>query len=82
MGVTHIYNLLVSENEVKMEKFECKDMGMNCDFVAMGSSVEEVKNKAMAHAQEVHGDMLKSMTTPTQMAEMEKALSKAIKHVA
>jgi len=32
-------------------QFACRDMGMDCDFVATGSTVDEVKAKAMAHAQ-------------------------------
>ena len=63
-----------------MKTFACKDLGMDCSFVATGETVEEVKNKAMAHAQKVHADVLKQMTaTPAGMAEMEKALMKAIK---
>ncbi|MCL5958846.1 MAG: DUF1059 domain-containing protein [Chloroflexi bacterium] len=63
-----------------MLQFACKDMGMGFDdgFVATGATVEEVKQKAMEHAQEKHADMLKSMS-PEQMAEMDKKLESLIK---
>ena len=62
-----------------MKTFACKDLGMDCTFVATGETIEEVKNKAMAHAQKVHADVLKQMTsTPAKAAEMEQAMMKAI----
>lgn len=36
-----------------MLKFACKDAGVDCDYVATGNSVEEVKQAAFAHAQVV-----------------------------
>jgi len=57
----------------------CRDMGMDCDFVATGSTVEEVKSKAMAHAQAVHADVLKTMSSPAQMAAMDKQMESIIK---
>jgi predicted small metal-binding protein len=65
-----------------MEKFACKDMGMKCDFVTTGKTVEEVRLKVMNHAQTAHADYLKTLTTPAQKAEMDKAVTKAIQHVA
>jgi predicted small metal-binding protein len=38
-----------------MEKIlECRDMGMDCDFKARGSSVEDVLSKAAEHAKKTH----------------------------
>jgi predicted small metal-binding protein len=62
-----------------MPKLECRDMGMDCSFVVIGNTVAEVKRKAMQHAQEVHADVLKTITTPEQMAEMEKLMESKIK---
>jgi len=45
-----------------MLKFACKDVGLDCDFVATGATVEEVKQKAFAHAGVVHADVLKGMS--------------------
>ena len=64
-----------------MMKFECKDMGMDCDFAATGDTKEEVMAAAMAHAGEVHGDMFASMT-PEQMAAMPEQLASVVKEVA
>jgi len=61
-----------------MFKFTCREMGMDCSFVTTGSSVEEVKAKAMAHAKETHGDILSSMSQE-QMTGMDKQLTAAIK---
>jgi len=62
-----------------MKTFKCRDLGMDCDFVATGNTVEEVKKKAFEHAGQVHADMLKTMSTPEQMAAMEKQVVGAIK---
>jgi predicted small metal-binding protein len=41
-----------------MLKFECKELGTNCNYVAKGNYLEEVKKNAMEHAQTVHKDWL------------------------
>ena len=64
-----------------MKQFACKDMGMNCDYVTTGQTVQEVLQKAMAHAQQKHADVLKTMTSPEQMAQMQKQLESVIKSV-
>ena len=45
-----------------MLKFACKATGVDCDFVATGETVEEIKEKAFAHAGVVHAEILNSMT--------------------
>ncbi|MCW5850590.1 MAG: DUF1059 domain-containing protein [Anaerolineae bacterium] len=55
----------------------CRDLGMDCDHVVTGDTVAEIKQKALAHAQEVHADMLRSMT-PEQMAGMDQFLESKI----
>jgi predicted small metal-binding protein len=52
-----------------MMKFACKDAGVDCDFVATGETVEEVKENAFAHAEVAHADILKSMSQE-QLAEL------------
>jgi predicted small metal-binding protein len=54
-----------------MLQFACKDLGIDCGFVATGKSADEVMKSAMAHAGVVHKDMLKSMTKE-QMDELQK----------
>ena len=53
-----------------MKELACRDLGMDCDHVITASTIEEVKEQAMAHAKEKHGDVLKTMSSPAQMAEM------------
>ncbi len=61
-----------------MLRFACKDLGVDCDFVATGKNVEEVKNKAFAHAGVVHADMLKGMSD-AEREKMAQAVEKSIK---
>ena len=60
-----------------MEKFACKNLGMDCDFVAEGATKEEVMKMAMEHGNVVHADMMKDMT-PEQMAEFGQKLEASI----
>ena len=61
-----------------MLKFACKDVGVECDFVATGATAEEVKEKAFAHAGVVHADMLKAMNED-ELAQLTKAVEANIK---
>lgn len=63
-----------------MYKFADRDLGMDCDFEVAAETMEEVKEKAFAHAKEQHAEMFSSMT-PEQMAAMEKQLESLIKEV-
>ena len=56
-----------------MLKFACKDAGVECDFVATGETVDEVKQNAFAHAQVVHADLLSQMNEE-QMAQLTQTL--------
>ena len=38
-----------------MRDFHCRDAGMKCDYVARGSSDDEIMTQAGKHAQTVHG---------------------------
>ncbi len=38
-----------------MRDFHCSDAGLKCDYVAKGSSDDEILKQAGAHAQKVHG---------------------------
>jgi predicted small metal-binding protein len=37
-----------------MQDFHCRDAGISCDFVAKGTTKEEVLKKAGEHAAKVH----------------------------
>jgi predicted small metal-binding protein len=56
-----------------MLKFECKELGTNCGYVAQGDTLEEVRKKAMDHAQTVHKDLLATMS-PQQRADIDKTV--------
>ena len=60
-----------------MEKFACKNLGLDCDFVATGATKEEVMKMAMEHGNVVHADMMKDMTQE-QMAEFGQKLEASI----
>ena len=62
-----------------MLKFACKDLGMDCDFVATGPTVEDVKEQAFTHAGVAHADMLQAMSED-QKAQLIKAVEANIKH--
>ena len=61
-----------------MLKFACRDLGVECDFVATGATVEQVKDQAFTHAGVVHADMLQAMTED-EKAKMIQALEASIK---
>jgi predicted small metal-binding protein len=61
-----------------MLKFTCKDVGLDCNFVAMGETVEEVRDKAFAHAGVVHADMMKNMSEE-QQAQLARTVELNIK---
>jgi len=61
-----------------MFTFECKDMEMDCDYVATAASKEEVMDMAMAHAVEAHADVLQGLSTE-QTEEMNAKLTAVIK---
>jgi predicted small metal-binding protein len=45
-----------------MMKLACKDLGLNCDYVARGESKSEVLQAAMKHAITEHADITKNFT--------------------
>jgi predicted small metal-binding protein len=57
-----IINLIFQPKEKNMEKFACKNLGIDCDFVVTGATKAEVLKHAMEHGGTVHADMMKSMT--------------------
>lgn len=63
-----------------MLKFACKDTGVECNFVATGETVEEIKEKAFAHAGVVHADLLRSLKEE-QMVKLTRTLEANIQTV-
>ena len=46
-----------------MRKLACRDIGLDCDYVILGNSNEEVSSKAVKHAWEAHGISTEEMTS-------------------
>jgi predicted small metal-binding protein len=61
-----------------MLRFACRDVGVDCDFVATGDTAEDVKNKAFAHAGVVHADLMNGMNDE-QKAQMVTAVEASIR---
>ena len=62
-----------------MLQLACRDLGMDCDHVVHGESVSDVKQKAMVHATEVHAEVLKTMSSPEQLAAMDQLIEAKIR---
>ncbi len=63
-----------------MKELGCRDMGVNCNFVAKGNTDEEIKKAAWTHAEKAHPDMMKGMTPDKKKemnAKMDALLTKA-----
>jgi predicted small metal-binding protein len=58
-----------------MMKFECKELGTHCPYVAEGNSLEEVKKNAIQHAQSVHKDLIAHMSAQ-QRADMDQTITR------
>jgi predicted small metal-binding protein len=56
-----------------MLELKCRDLGMDCNAVIKGSTIEEVKQRSMDHANKVHAAQLKSMT-PAQLSGLTKLI--------
>jgi predicted small metal-binding protein len=63
-----------------MEKFACKNLGIDCGFVVTGATREEVLKKAMEHGSTAHADLMKGMTQE-QMAQFAQKLEASIQKV-
>ncbi len=66
-----------------MFQLACKDLGMTnldpkVDHVITGNTVEEVMKKATEHAKAHHAETLKTMSSPEQVAAMEKMMKSKI----
>jgi predicted small metal-binding protein len=63
-----------------MQKFECRNLGLDCDFSVTGSTKEEVERKAMEHGGRVHQDLMRGFNEK-QAADFRKRLRASIKTV-
>ena len=63
-----------------MMKFACKDLGMDCNFVATAATKEDLMKKITAHASVAHADVMKNMTKE-QSTKFNAQVGAAIKTV-
>jgi predicted small metal-binding protein len=61
-----------------MKMLSCKDMGMDDDFVARGETEQEVMDKMMKHAREMHSDKMMGKTNE-EMMEMQNMMKMKMK---
>ena len=59
-----------------MKKLACRDVGIDCDFVAEGETTEEVLQKGMEHAKTSH-NMTDADMTPEMMEKVKAAVKDA-----
>jgi predicted small metal-binding protein len=64
-----------------MLELNCRDIGTDCNAVIKGSTIEEVKQRSMDHANKVHAAQLKKMT-PVQLSGLIKLIETKIKQTA
>ena len=59
---------------ITMKKLACRDVGLDCDFVIEGISVNEVQDKAHQHAFEIHAIKPEEMTSEMKVKIIENIL--------
>ncbi len=62
-----------------MLSLSCKDMGIDCDFVVTGNSIDEIKMKAREHLKAEHANLIETDWTPAQMIDLDRMLEGKIK---
>ncbi len=60
--------------------FKCRDMAINCDFVATAATKDGVIGLALEHALEAHEDLFASLS-PEQAADVNSLFDSVIKEV-
>ncbi len=62
-----------------MKTLACRDMGVDCSFVAKGNTEEEVMKNSMEHAKKIHSDKIKQMMATMTEDQMKAAMKSKIK---
>lgn len=68
--------------ETKLIRYTCKDMGLNCSFMAKGETLEEVTKMALEHVREKHANDFNSINSAAEIEQMELALTRSTQVVA
>lgn len=64
-----------------MKKLGCRDMGMDCDYVAKGETNEQIKKEIWAHAEKKHATMFKGLSPEkkkTMTSKMDELLKRPV----
>jgi predicted small metal-binding protein len=56
--------------------FKCKDVGVECPYVARGETEEELIADIVKHAKEVHGYTDEQLKDPEMMKKVKAAIEK------
>jgi predicted small metal-binding protein len=64
-----------------MKTLACKDMGIDCGFVAKGETDEEVIKKTNDHTTKAHHEVMEEMSKKMSEEEMKKKMKSMIKEV-
>jgi predicted small metal-binding protein len=59
---------------IMLYQYTCKNMGINCMFVAKSETVEEVVKLAMAHVLKQHRENFNNIESDEETKRMEEAL--------
>ena len=51
-----------------MKNLACRDLGMDCSFVATGKTAEETKKNAFDHGGKAHAEMMAKMSADEMKA--------------
>ncbi len=62
-------------------QYTCKDMGINCMFVAKSVTAEEVTELALQHVLSEHRDNFNSIESDAEIKRMKEALAHSIRVV-
>ncbi|MDR3575985.1 MAG: DUF1059 domain-containing protein [Anaerolineaceae bacterium] len=68
--------------EAMLIRYSCKDMGLNCLFVAKGQTLEEVTRQAIDHVLQNHTNDFNSLQSPEEIEKMKQALARSTRVVA
>jgi predicted small metal-binding protein len=56
--------------------FACRDLGVDCPYVARGETIDEVIAEGTKHAKEVHGYTDEQLKDPKLIEAVKKAIKK------
>ncbi len=62
-----------------MKTISCKDMGVDCGFVAKGETAEEVISKLNDHATKAHPEVVAEMSKKMSEEQMKTKMTSMVK---